>query len=93
MGAEESQAMERNEGMAGNEQKESGLAVSQRLWTAEHVAEFLQVSARKVWRMKSAGQMPDAVVIGGRSTRWDPDAIMGWVRQGCPDVSSFKRGA
>lgn len=39
------------------------------LMTVEEVASALNVSVRTVWRMKSAGELPDAVMFG-KAVRW-----------------------
>lgn len=50
------------------------------LVTAQELARMLRVSVRKVWRMRSAGQLPPPVRLGG-SVRWDPVDIDSWLKR------------
>jgi len=52
------------------------------LVTAEQLAEILQVSTRTVWRMRSAGQLPKPVRIGG-NVRWRAQDVASWITGGC----------
>jgi prophage regulatory protein len=47
------------------------------------VAKLLGVSRRQVWKLLSAGLMPEPVRVGG-SVRWRETDIQEWIRQGCP---------
>ena len=60
------------------------------LLTAPQIAELLQLSTRTVWRLRSAGKLPNPVEIGG-SVRWNRDEIQRWITAGCPDQSRSKR--
>jgi predicted DNA-binding transcriptional regulator AlpA len=51
--------------------------------TAEEVAKMLNVSARTVWRIRSAGALPPPVKLGV-CVRWPVDAIRRWIEAGCP---------
>lgn len=53
------------------------------LWTAKQVAAWLQISQRTLWRMRSAGQLPDPLRVGG-TVRWRKDALDAWLAAGCP---------
>ena len=53
------------------------------LLTAKEVAAMLQVSLRTFWRLKSAGEIPAPVRLGG-SVRWPQDTILEWIAAGCP---------
>ena len=44
------------------------------LLTVQQVAKLLQVSPRSVWRLRSAGEIPEPVKIGGMS-RWPRSEI------------------
>ncbi len=44
------------------------------LLNAHQVAKILNVSTRTLWRLKSAGKLPEPVRIGG-SVRWHPQDI------------------
>lgn len=49
-----------------------------RLWTAEDVAEYAQLSLGTVRNMTSRGELPKPVRIG-RSVRWKPQVIIEWL--------------
>ena len=53
------------------------------LITADQLASMLQISTRTVWRLKSAGQLPKPVEVGG-SVRWRAEEIHNWINRGCP---------
>ena len=53
------------------------------------VAAQLKVSQRQVWKMHSAGGLPEPVRIG-RSVRWRVDDIDRWVQLGCPRRERFE---
>ena len=50
---------------------------------AAAVAVMLSVSARTLWRMHAAGELPAPVKVGG-STRWRLSEVRAWVEAGCP---------
>ena len=50
---------------------------------AEEVAEMLNVSERTLWRLLSAGKLPQPVRIG-RNTRWRAAEVREWVERECP---------
>jgi excisionase family DNA binding protein len=54
-----------------------------KLLNAEEVAEMLGVSERTLWRLLSAGKLPNPIRFG-RSTRWKSEDIQGWIDKGCP---------
>ena len=56
------------------------------LLTVEQVAKLLQVSPRSVWRLRSAGEIPEPVKIGG-TVRWIADELRHWIANGCPKPS------
>ena len=49
---------------------------------AAEVARMLQVSARTLWRLRSAGQLPALVRLGG-AVRWRLEEIRKWIAEGC----------
>jgi predicted DNA-binding transcriptional regulator AlpA len=51
--------------------------------TARQLAIMLQVSKRTLWRMRSAGQLPSPMRVGG-IVRWRLDEIQKWITEGCP---------
>ena len=55
--------------------------------SADELAEWLKISKRTVWRLKSAGAIPKPVKIG-RSVRWQRTEVAAWLDKGCPVVSS-----
>jgi excisionase family DNA binding protein len=50
---------------------------------AEELATMLGVSERTLWRLLSAGKLPEPVRIG-RNTRWRAAEVRDWIEQGCP---------
>jgi excisionase family DNA binding protein len=61
------------------------------LITATELAALLQVSTRTLWRLHSAGQIPEPVRFGG-STRWRFDEVQNWISEGCPAVGGRDNG-
>lgn len=49
------------------------------------VAELLGCSARHVYRLADAGQMPSPVKLGAL-VRWSRSSIMEWIESGCPRI-------
>lgn len=62
------------------------------LITAEDVAKLLSVSVRSVWRLRSAGRIPQPLQIGG-AVRWRWQQMQDWIADGCPPPSSRDNGA
>jgi excisionase family DNA binding protein len=56
------------------------------LVTADVVAAMLNVSERTLWRLLSAGKVPQPVRFG-RSTRWRTAEVRDWIERGCPALS------
>jgi excisionase family DNA binding protein len=54
---------------------------------ADEVARMMGVSERTLWRLLSAGKIPQPVRIG-RSTRWRLAEIREWIAGGCPQESA-----
>jgi len=50
---------------------------------AERFAKLMQISTRTLWRLLSAGRVPEPVRIGG-SVRWRLDQVKQWIASGCP---------
>ena len=59
------------------------------LIAAEEVARRLDISARTVWRLHSAGKLPRPVPVGG-SKRWRADEIHRWVDARCPPRTAWE---
>lgn len=53
------------------------------LITADELAVKLSMSTRTLWRLLSAGKLPEPVRLGG-STRWRVDEVRQWINDGCP---------
>lgn len=53
------------------------------LLTVADLSQYLQVSVRSIWRLKSAGKLPKPVEIEG-SVRWSAEVIRQWIDGGCP---------
>jgi excisionase family DNA binding protein len=65
----------------------NGDAIAPLLMTAKQLAKLLDVSMRSIWRMRSSGQLPLAVRLGG-AVRWRVDEIKNWIARGCPFTNS-----
>lgn len=61
-----------------------------RLISAEQLALMLGISKRTLWRLRSAGRLPQSVRLGG-SVRWPRDLICAWIEDGCPTTSIANR--
>ena len=53
------------------------------LVNARELAKILSVSERTLYRLKSTGELPTPVVLGG-SVRWRLSEIRQWIANGCP---------
>lgn len=53
-----------------------------RLIAADKVAELLGISKRTLWRLLSAGNIPEPVRLGS-VVRWKRDELDGWINGGC----------
>ncbi|MFC1636131.1 helix-turn-helix transcriptional regulator [Planctomycetota bacterium] len=58
------------------------------LCTAKELAEMLSLSVRTVWRLRSAGKLPQPVMVGG-SCRWRVSDIEGYLDVNC-DMNRFE---
>ena len=58
---------------------------------AVELARIMQISTRTLWRMRSAGQLPDPVRLGG-TVRWRVDEIKNWIAEGCPPQREGNNG-
>ncbi|MFZ1932688.1 MAG: helix-turn-helix domain-containing protein [Thermoguttaceae bacterium] len=58
------------------------------LITAVEFAGMLQVSVRTLWRLRSAGQVPAPVRLGG-AVRWRLDEVKKWIADGCRKPSDL----
>lgn len=59
------------------------------LLSAEELAAMLSISKRSLWRLRSAGQLPRAVQLGG-STRWRRIEVEAWIAAGCPSLTDWE---
>jgi excisionase family DNA binding protein len=59
---------------------------------ADEVARMMGVSERTLWRLASAGSVPEPVRIG-RNTRWRLAEIREWIERGCPNAARLPPGA
>ncbi len=53
---------------------------------SRQVGELLNLSTRTVWRLLSAGKLPEPVRIG-RSVRWSRSDLETWIANGCPETA------
>jgi hypothetical protein len=56
--------------------------LSDRLWSIDDIAAYLNVSRRGVERLKSAGRLPRPTVVIGRLPRYAPAEIIAWAERG-----------
>ena len=64
----------------GNARNEAETAMSDRLLSLPQTADVLNISARTVWRLVAAGQIPAPVRIG-RACRWCCSDISGYIEK------------
>ncbi len=57
--------------------------------TVGQLAKPIQKSVRSVWRMRSAGQVPKPVKLGG-GVRWRVQDVERWIAEGCPAETGRK---
>ena len=58
------------------------------LLSAKKLAGKMLLSARTIWRLRSAGKLPKPVPVGG-SIRWRQSDIQQWLDLDCPDQRTF----
>jgi len=63
---------------------------TEKLLTAQAVAERLSLSKRAVFRMKSAGLICPSLTVGRGAVRWRQGDIEKWIAMGCPDRKEFE---
>ncbi len=63
--------------------------IAAELINGKQLAALLAVSERTLYRLKSTGELPAPVVLGG-SVRWRLAEIRGWIAKGCPRPMSSK---
>ena len=56
------------------------------LITAVQLADLLSISERTLYRLKSTGQLPKPISLGG-SVRWRLAEVRSWIAEGCPKPS------
>lgn len=61
------------------------------LVTADELGSMLKISTRTLWRMRSAGKLPQPIRVGG-SIRWRASDIEAWVTAGCPADTAKRTG-
>lgn len=57
------------------------------LISAEKVAELLGISKRTLWRLLSAGRLPEPIRLGS-VVRWKRDELQEWIEEGCPPLQA-----
>ncbi len=53
------------------------------LIAAADLARLLDISTRALWRLRSAGRLPQPIRLGG-AVRWRLAEIKQWIAAGCP---------
>lgn len=71
-----------------NETKQS-TQTTEKLLTAQAVAELLSLSKRTVFRMKASGLICPCVRVGQGAIRWRQSDIEKWISMGCPDCERW----
>ena len=61
------------------------------LWTAEQLAEFLNVKRRRIYELVREGRMPSIRI--GRTLRFDPGQIQAWLGQRSSAKAAPERGS
>jgi predicted DNA-binding transcriptional regulator AlpA len=69
----------------------SANAAEPMLITADEFAGLMQISTRTLWRLRSAGLVPDPVRVGG-AVRWSRERVTEWIAAGCPSLTSRENG-
>lgn len=58
------------------------------LISADELAVLLAISTRSLWRLRSAGRLPQPLQLGG-SVRWRLDEVQRWIASGCPALNDW----
>lgn len=59
------------------------------LLTAKQVAELLNVGCSHIYTMRSCGQIPLSIKLGG-SVRWNKREMLDWIQEGCPPLRKWE---
>jgi len=62
---------------------------TEKLLTAQAIAEKLSLSKRAVFRMKAAGLICPCVKVGAGAIRWRQSDIDKWIALGCPNQKEY----
>lgn len=68
---------------------DSSSLLSAELITARDFARMLAISERTLYRLKSTGELPKPVILGG-NVRWRIHEIRDWIANGCPTPREFE---
>ena len=49
---------------------------------ARQLAKLLSVSVATVWRMRSSGRLPEALMLSAGCVRWRRSELLQWIRNG-----------
>jgi predicted DNA-binding transcriptional regulator AlpA len=60
------------------------------LLSAIGLAQVLSVSRALVWKLHSAGRLPEPVYLSTKAPRWVISEIRRWVAAGCPNRQTWK---
>ena len=63
--------------------------MDRKLLKATEVAKVFGIGNSTLWRLLSAGKVPQPVRIGG-ATRWLSNEIDAWIAAGCPPISRWE---
>lgn len=59
------------------------------LLNAKQVADLLNVGVSHIHSMRSSGQIPLAIRLGG-SVRWNKRELLDWIQEGCPPLQKWE---
>lgn len=63
--------------------------LNSQLLTVDEIAALIKVSNRTVWRLRSSGQLPEPIRVGG-GVRWRQFDINEWITRGCPKMDGIE---
>jgi predicted DNA-binding transcriptional regulator AlpA len=75
--------------LLGAEGRPAPLETPSVLVSAQTLAKRLSVSVRTLWRLRSAGKLPQPVRVGG-GIRWRSAEIDTWIGAGCPEAKAWE---
>ncbi|MCH8880044.1 MAG: AlpA family phage regulatory protein [Planctomycetes bacterium] len=59
--------------------------------SAKDAARLLGISRAQIWKLNSAGKIPQPVRLGTKAPRWRIAELRDWLEAGCPDRQAWER--